>query len=110
MKTTIRTLIALLLVVAGLTRASADEVADLVPAPAPEVEQPQALADETAGGDEQELTLGDLLAMDPDKLDAGGCCMADCMAERSACNNACGSNMACRQQCAQQFEACASKC
>jgi hypothetical protein len=107
MKATLRTLIALLLVSAGLAWASAGEVTEL--APAAPADHPQQIDDEAQ--DEQELTSEDLLAMDPDRVDAGACCMADCFEQRQACKQACGFfNPPCLEQCQVEFEACRSNC
>jgi hypothetical protein len=109
MKATLRTLIALLLVSAGLAWASAGEVTELAPAAPAPADHPQQIDDEAQ--DEQELTSEDLLAMDPDKVDAGACCMADCFEERAACKEACGFfNQPCLEQCQVEFEACRSNC
>lgn len=106
MSAILRTLIALLLVSAGLAWASADEVTELAPIPTPEITEPQ-LEDEA---ENEELTLEALLAMDPDTMDADACCVAECWDVWSACVDACGNDMTCRQGCTQERRGCTSSC
>lgn len=110
MKATLRTLIALLLVSAGLAWASAGEVTELAPAAPAQVDQPQQVDDQAQTEDNQELTSEDLLVMDPDKVNVGACCWAECFEEKMACREACGFSSPCLEQCQAEFEACKSNC
>lgn len=110
MKATLPTLIALLLVSTGLAWASAGEVTELAPAAPAQVDQPPQSDDQAQAEDEQELSLEDLLAMDPDRVNVGACCWAQCFEQKTACREACGFSSPCLEQCQQEFEACKSNC
>lgn len=106
MKTILRTMLALLVVSAGLAWAADGPVEEQLPTAQTELPAPV----EPAADQDQELTAEDLETMDPDLVEADFCCIADCYVAWGECIDGCGGNTACRQACHAERNACKAGC
>lgn len=119
-KTTLSTLVLVLLVAAGAAWAgqAAVQAPDAPAAEAPAAETPapeQAPETELPAEGEVELDEATLEALFQDPTETGACCVANCWEQRNLCEEACPpygdpERDACIDRCRAEFEGCRSHC